>query len=106
MGQGIRSILLSVAAASFIANGAQGVVGTNSASASVGGVDQSSIDYHQSGNMVTGISFKVASSSGPVSIQLNGDGSWQPCSSDGTNVNCSIDPRPVTDVNQLQVKTA
>jgi hypothetical protein len=100
----LRSLLLCVAAASFIANGAQAMTGP-SAERVTSGVDPTSIDYARSGSLVTGVSFRMAGAGHAVRIRVSLTDGWHACSRSGQLVTCAIPSRPVTDVNRLEIQT-
>jgi hypothetical protein len=99
----LRSALLSLAAASLLANGAHALTGP-SAQQVRSGVDPTSIHYVRSGSLVTAVTFKAAVRAQPVRIQVNVRDGWHVCSTNGTSVSCTLPPRPVTEVNELQIQ--
>jgi hypothetical protein len=102
--QRVRSLLLIVASASLIANGAHWVTGANAASAT-GVVDPGSISYIREGGDVSAIAFQLATSGKRVQVRVSANDVWHGCSTAGTAVHCAIPPRPVTDVNRLEIQT-
>jgi hypothetical protein len=100
----LRSLLLCVAAASFIANGAHAMTGP-SAERVTSGVDPTSIDYARSGSLVTGVSFRMATAGHAIQIRVSLTDGWHRCSTSGTVVTCALPSRPVTDVNRLEIQT-
>src|SRR4051794_19470589 len=101
----LRSLLLSLAAASFIANGAHALTGP-SAQHPGSGLDPTSIQYVRSGVMVSAVSFQMRTQAKPVRIRVSAADVWHTCTSSGTSVYCAIPPRAVTDVNELVVQSA
>jgi hypothetical protein len=100
----LRSILLSVAAASFLANGVHALTGPSAQRAS-SGVDPTSIQYLRSGSLVSGVSFKMATQGKQVRIRVSLTDGWHVCTASGTSVSCTIPGRPVTSVNRLEIQT-
>jgi hypothetical protein len=102
----LRSLLLSLAAASFLASGAHALTGPSAQRAS-SGVDPASIQYQRDGGLVSGVSFSVAATDGKqVRIRISATDGWHSCSAAGTSVHCAIPPRPVTDLHRLEIQTA
>ena len=101
----LRSLLLSLAAASFLASGAHALTGPSAQRAS-SGVDPASIQYQRDGGLVSAVSFRLAATSGKqVRIRVSATDGWHACSAAGTSVRCSIPPRPVTDLHRLEIQT-
>lgn len=100
----LRSLLLSVAAASLLANGAHALTGP-SAQRVTSGVDPTSIQYLRSDGLVSAVAFRMATAGKQVRIRVSLSDGWHGCSASGTSVRCTIPPRPVTDVNRLEIQT-
>jgi hypothetical protein len=99
----LRNLLLSVAAASLLANGAHALTGPTAQHATAGGVDPTSIQYLRTGGLVSAIAFRMGT---PTQVRIRvslGDG-WHACEASGTSVHCAIPPRPVTQVNRLEIQ--
>jgi hypothetical protein len=100
----LRSILLSVAAASFLANGAHALTGP-SAQRVTSGVDPQSIRYQRSGSTVFGVTFRMATEGRKVRIRVNPADGWHLCSVADQAVSCTLSARPVTTVNELVIQS-
>jgi hypothetical protein len=100
----LRSILLSVAAASFLANGAHALTGTHQARLTTG-LDPQSVRYDRSGDAVSAVTFRMVTDGKQVRIRVNPADGWHPCSTVGTAVACPLQNRPVTTVNELEIQT-
>ena len=98
----LRNILLSVAAASLLAHGAHALTGPT-AQRPRSGVDPTSIQYLRSGGLVSAISFRMADAT-PVQIRVSPSDGWHSCEANGTSFDCAIPPRPVTQVNSLEIQ--
>jgi hypothetical protein len=103
--QRLRSVLLIVATASFLANGAHAITGASAASER-GPIDTSSVTYVQSDGFVSAVSFRVADGSHPVRIRVSATDSWHACDPAGSKVVCQIGARPLSDVNRLEIQPA
>jgi hypothetical protein len=102
--QRLRSALLVVAAASFLANGAHAITGANAASTN-GGIDPGSISYTKEGGLVSEVSFRMPAAGKNVEIRLSATDEWHSCSAAGSDVRCAVSPRPITDVHRLEIQT-
>jgi hypothetical protein len=101
----LRSLLLSLASASFLASGAHALTGP-SAQRATSGVDPASIQYQRDDGLVSAVSFKLAASGQKqVRIRVSATDDWHSCSAAGTSVRCAIPPRPVTDLHRLEIQT-
>src|SRR5690349_8902910 len=98
----IRSILLSVAAASFLANGAHALTGP-SASHLTSGLDPQSIHYERAGTSVSAVTFRMVTNGKHVRIRVNPADTWHACNAVGTSVACELPNPPVTSVNELEI---
>src|SRR5580765_6697292 len=98
----LRNMLLSVAAASLLANGAHALTGPT-AQHPKSGVDPTSIHYLRSGGLVSAISFRMANAT-PMQIRVSPTDGWHPCEAHETSFHCAIPPRPVTQVNSLEIR--
>jgi hypothetical protein len=47
----------------------------------------------------------MATAGKQVRIRVSLSDGWHGCSASGTSVRCTIPPRPVTDVNRLEIQT-
>ena len=98
----LRNLLLSVAAASLLANGAHALTGPT-AQRATSGVDPTSIQYLRTDGLVSAISFRMATTSA-VQIRVSASDGWHSCEASGTSFRCAIPPRPVTQVNRLEIQ--
>src|SRR4051794_2320146 len=97
----LRNLLLSVAAASLLANGAHALTGP-SAQRAASGVDPTSIEYLRSDGLVSAVTFRMGTPT-RVRIRVSLTDGWHACEAAGTSVHCAIPARPVTQVNRLEI---
>jgi hypothetical protein len=100
----LRSVLLSVAAASLLANGAHALTGTHQ-DRLTSGLDPRSVRYDRSGDAVSAVSFRMVTNGKRVRVRVNPGDTWHACSTVGTTVACPLQNRPVTTVNDLEIQT-
>src|SRR4051794_16014010 len=107
--QRLRSLLLIVASASLLANGAHAITGASAASsnptAASGPIDPTSVDYQHDGDLISGVTFRTTAPGQQFQIRLSATDAWQSCSSSGSDVSCPVSPRPVTSVHRLEYQT-
>jgi hypothetical protein len=100
----LRSILLSVAAASFLANGVHALTGTSEGHLT-SGLDPRSVHYDRAGDAVSAVSFRMVTNGKQVRVRVNPADAWHACTTVGTAVACPLEDRPVTSVNELEIQT-
>jgi hypothetical protein len=100
----LRSLLLIVASASFLANGAHALTGTHE-NRLTSGLDPRSVHYDRAGDAVSAVSFRMVTHGKQVRVRVNPADTWHACNTLGTTVACPLQNRPVTTVNELEIQT-
>jgi hypothetical protein len=102
--ESLRTTLLCIAAASFIANGAHSVMGSTATESSARPTP-ADVNFVEHNGLVSSVTFRVSTSARSVRIRVSANGSWYPCDMSGSSVRCAISARPVSEVKRLELRT-